>query len=379
MDVSKDNSIVMKRHIGVTGEGQKKEEQLPSGNDEPKQVENGDVRNDGDGESQTWFGLLPTKTRNEVPLIFREPHINTGFRQPYQPWYYYLLSVFQIHNESVNVLTHLIACLLMFQKVQKFTEAGYDLIGDPYMWPLIAGFIAGFLLYGCSSFAHCFQSKSEYYHYFCFMVDYSAIGVYGFGCALLHFHYSADEEFYYAAKSFFIPVATFMGFFTCFGNMHGKLTYTRPYPFTRKLWQIGSVAAMYAWLILPIVHRFFDCRFYQDERHCDRSINAHLRQVFFFLTSGIFYASDIPQKFFPGCFDIVGHSHQIFHVFIALCSLSKLDAIFLDIQDNYQYIIKRPQPTFLSSFSSLIIIISLEIAWVLYNKQKIMKKAAKEV
>ena len=64
--------------------------------------------------------LVPTRTSNEVPVLFREIYINRGFRAPYQCWRYYLLSFFQLHNESMNVWTHFIATFLMARKIFLF-------------------------------------------------------------------------------------------------------------------------------------------------------------------------------------------------------------------------------------------------------------------
>ncbi|KAJ6435586.1 hypothetical protein OIU84_000730 [Salix udensis] len=42
-----------------------------------------------------------------------------------------------------------------------------------------------------------------------------------------------------------------------------------------------------------------------------------------FYTAGVgFYITRIPERLKPGAFDIVGHSHQIFHVFVVLAALS---------------------------------------------------------
>ncbi|KAJ6296102.1 hypothetical protein OIU76_026890 [Salix suchowensis] len=42
-----------------------------------------------------------------------------------------------------------------------------------------------------------------------------------------------------------------------------------------------------------------------------------------FYTAGVgFYITRVPERLKPGAFDIVGHSHQIFHVFVVLAALS---------------------------------------------------------
>lgn len=35
----------------------------------------------------------------------------------------------------------------------------------------------------------------------------------------------------------------------------------------------------------------------------------------------VFYVARIPERWKPGAFDIVGHSHQIFHIFVVAAAL----------------------------------------------------------
>lgn len=39
------------------------------------------------------------------------------------------------------------------------------------------------------------------------------------------------------------------------------------------------------------------------------------------------YAARVPERFFPGRFDIMFHSHQIFHIFVVVAALIHLSNI----------------------------------------------------
>ncbi|KAJ1410317.1 AdipoR/hemeolysin-III-related [Sesbania bispinosa] len=41
-----------------------------------------------------------------------------------------------------------------------------------------------------------------------------------------------------------------------------------------------------------------------------------------YATGAVFYITRIPERWMPGAFDIAGHSHQIFHVFVVLGALA---------------------------------------------------------
>lgn len=56
----------------------------------------------------------------------------------------------------------------------------------------------------------------------------------------------------------------------------------------------------------------------------------------FYLVGTGFYVSRIPERFKPGWFDLAGHSHQIFHVFVVLGALAHYGAtlVFLEYRDH---------------------------------------------
>lgn len=315
--------------------------------------------------------LVSTKGKDEVPLLFREPHVEQGFRELHQPWLYYILSVFQLHNESMNVWTHLLALVLMASRLLFFWDQ-LDFVNDAYTWPLLAGLICGLALYACSSGAHCLQSKSELVHYTAFMVDYAGIGLYGLGSVILHLMYCSEDDFYFQVKDFFVPLGGVLAFAICYCCSVAKVIYCRPYPFRRKIWQIGPVCCIYVVLISPIAHRLQACFVYGQD--CNESIPYHIRQMCWFLASGLFFASDVPQRFFPGRCDHFFHSHQIFHICIMICTLQQWDGVFIDYQTRKEVIMNRQQPTLATAFGPVLIVILMEFLCILYFWIKIKHK-----
>ncbi len=57
----------------------------------------------------------------QVPLLFREANVLSGFRPLHHPWWYYVLSILHLHNESMNVWTHILAVTLMTVKLVRFS------------------------------------------------------------------------------------------------------------------------------------------------------------------------------------------------------------------------------------------------------------------
>lgn len=250
-----------------------------------------------------------------------------------------------------------------------------DYWNDPYSWPLLAGFLCGVALYCCSSGAHCMQSKSEIVHYTAFMVDYAGIGLYGLGSVIVHLDYCSQPNFYAFVDPYFVPLGAMIAFAICFCCTLAKVGYQRPYPFARKLWQMTPVLSIYLLLVSPILDRLFAC--YVHGVDCNDSIPFHIEQIIWFVLSGAFFASDIPQRFLPGKCDVFFHSHQLFHICIMMSTLRQMDAVYIDFLTRYDSVItKRPPPTFISAFGPVIAVVFSELVCILVYRQKVKKKLA---
>ncbi|ELT99105.1 hypothetical protein CAPTEDRAFT_142052 [Capitella teleta] len=318
--------------------------------------------------------FVPTRSKAQVPLLFREAYVDHGFRELHRPWWSYLLSVLQLHNESMNVWTHLVALVLMLKHLHTFNQH-LDFLTDPYSWPLLAGFVCGLLLYSFSSMAHCFHSKSELVHYLAFMVDYAGIGLYGLGSTIIHFYYCTELELHLFTQNFFVPVGCALAFLVFFCCSYAKVSYSRPYPFVRKVWQMVPVLGVYFHLSIPLVHRFILCL--TSSSACPPSIQHHAQQMVWFILSGIFYASDLPQRFHPGRFDHFFHSHQLFHICIMMSTSKQMDAVLLDYQMRLAAILAQPEPSLFSAFGPVAVVLAAQIISFCFFRSIVKRKLAK--
>lgn len=68
----------------------------------------------------------------------------------------------------------------------------------------------------------------------------------------------------------------------------------------------------------------------------------YLLHILFFLIAAIFNVSRFPEGYFPGKFDIIGSSHQLFHIAIALGIIIQsfiVEAALLDAIDRPGYVV----------------------------------------
>ncbi|KAH9303976.1 hypothetical protein KI387_008380 [Taxus chinensis] len=73
-----------------------------------------------------------------------------------------------------------------------------------------------------------------------------------------------------------------------------------------------------------------------NEPHCFVTLAYELAMAFFYAVGTFFYVSRIPERWKPGLFDIAGHSHQIFHLFVVAGAFAHYCAalIFLEWRDR---------------------------------------------
>lgn len=275
----------------------------------------------------------PTVSAGSVPSLFREPYILSGYRPTGQGWRCYLLSIFQWHNESLNVWTHLLAAPLLLLRcwalfaLASGSSAGQLPLLDISAVPLALYVFSSLTYLACSVAAHLLQSHSEQAHYSFFFLDYVGVAIYQYGCALGHYFYCAESEWRdtVGLGTIFLPGAGLLAWLSCACCCFAKAHYRRPYPLRRKVCQLIPTSLAYFLDISPVVHRLVT-----GDWERDTALPFHAGQVAFFLLSAFFFSCPFPECFLPGHCDIVGHGHQIFHFFLAMCTMCQLEALFRD-------------------------------------------------
>ncbi|XP_038673476.1 membrane progestin receptor beta [Scyliorhinus canicula] len=318
---------------------------------------------------------VPSTVRaTDVPKLFREPYIQSGYRLVEQDWRYYLLSLFQQHNESLNVWTHLLAALVLLVRFRAFLETTSP-IPTIYGLPLYFFVIACLTYLSCSVLAHLFQSKSELAHYSFYFLDYVGVGAYQYGSALAHYYYCTQPEWYQLVHHFFLPTAALLGWLSCMGCCFSKIHFQRPYPISRKVCQVAPAFLAYVLDISPIVHRIASC---WATGCTDNAIWYHSWQIVLFVIASGFFSSPVPEKYSPGRFDIVGHGHQIFHIFLSLCTLAQLEAVLIDYRNRREIFFTRgDKDTVYASCINFVLLILCSSFSALYLRGVIKRKLSK--
>lgn len=263
----------------------------------------------------------PTVPASNVPALFQEPYILSGYRPVQQDWRCYFLSLFQRHNESLNVWTHLLAMpVLLLRWWANAGVLGFTL--DAASLPLSLFLVSALTYLSLSVAAHLLQSHSEHAHYFFFFMDYVGVAAYQYGCSLSHYFYTSELAWRDSIGLFFLPGAAFFGWLSCAGCCFAKSRYERPYPLQRKICQLIPTSLAYLLDISPVAHHLLTTSWTQEA--------FHVLQIVSFLFAAFFFSCPVPERFFPGRCDFVGQGHQVFHLLLSLCTLFQLEALFHD-------------------------------------------------
>lgn len=238
-----------------------------------------------------------TLRAEEVDFVFREPFILTGYRLPNQPWRYYLASVLWLHNETLNVWTHAIGCVLVLARALLLVwQLGG--LGAPRAWPVL-GFALGCCVNNLlSSSAHLLHSRSPRHHYVLYILDYAGITFYSLANGVGAMYSCSHPAVFARMESFFLPAAVVLAWLSFLACVLARLRYKGHVEIERKLVMVSVFVALAAFISWPMVERYTDC--VRDEGCSLASLN-HITFVFvFFALDGVLYAAHAPERWWPG-------------------------------------------------------------------------------
>ncbi|XP_029982175.1 membrane progestin receptor beta-like [Sphaeramia orbicularis] len=290
---------------------------------------------------------LPATVRDvDVPPLFREPFILSGYRPVGLSRRFYVLSLFQMHNQTLSTWSPLLAaaCIttrfLLFTVLQGGGVLGVRLQGpegqgvsvDVSSTPLVLYLLSALTYLSCSGAAQLLQSESEDTHYLLSFLVYVSMAIYQYGAALALCLYSSDAAW---AQSMlgqvFLPLAFILAWSCCATCCFTKLHFRRLY-----LPQAISVGVAYLLDINPVVHRLSNCGLTGSP-----AVPLHVLQVVLFLLASFFSLFPVPECFCPGRFDVIGHSCQLSLLLRSLWTLVQQEALFSDFLWRRQALVRR--------------------------------------
>jgi len=83
-------------------------------------------------------------------------------------------------------------------------------------------------------------------------------------------------------------------------------------------------------IFVPVIHGLF--KFGWEELDNMMDLRSFFGLAGINLSGGVLYASRIPERWFPGRFDLLGHSHNLMHVFVIVGTVVRLNGLVLAVR-----------------------------------------------
>ncbi|XP_028778236.1 heptahelical transmembrane protein 1 [Neltuma alba] len=311
----------------------------------------------------------------ELPEYMKDNEYILHYYRANWPLKQALLSVFRWHNETLNVWTHLFGFLLflgltlanlmqpqvadllgLFTRSlsssadknvsQNFKDLflGTPLLIDlnhqaplklevqsselgPARWPFFVFLGGSMFCLLSSSTCHLFSCHSHTLNLFLLRIDYVGITVMIITSFFpqIYYVFLCDPHW----QIIYLGGITAMGLFTIITLLSPALTTNKYRAFRAMLF-----CSMGLFGIIPAIHATI-VNWGNPRRNITLAYEAAMG--LFYLTGTMFYVSRIPERWKPGWFDLAGHSHQIFHVFVVFGALAHYAATLklLDWRVNF--------------------------------------------
>lgn len=261
---------------------------------------------------------------NQVPKVYHEDSIISGYRHPRSSATDCILSLFQMTNETLNIWTHFLPTWYFLWKLVTVVlmQQGWQ---DSFTWPLQVYLLTCCIYPLASSCAHTFSTMSPRARHICFFFDYGALSFYSLGSAIVYSVYTFPDKWVNSSfHQWYIPIAitntiicTIMACYSRLGfpflqYNHDFVTRLPGIPKFSKFFRILAFAYPYLFDNIPLFYRVFLCT---GEGCTDNDTNIlHYKHIALAFLTGFLFATRLPERLAPGSFDYIGHSHQLFHV-----------------------------------------------------------------
>lgn len=164
----------------------------------------------------------------------------------------------------------------------------------------------------CSSLSHLFACHSKRFNFFFWRLDYAGISVM-IVCSFF-------APIYYAFSChplsciFYLTSITLIGILAIITLLSPALSSPCFRSFRASLFLAMGFSG-----VIPAAHSVI---LYYNNPQVLVALGYEIAMGILYAAGAVFYVSRIPERWKPGKFDIVGHSHQIFHVFVVAAALA---------------------------------------------------------
>lgn len=267
--------------------------------------------------------------KSEVPKHLQEKYIYTGYRL-YGNYYQCLYSLFKLHNETLNAWTMIIGSIISTYYLYYYiNNILFEL--KYYQIPFYSLWFSSIFHMPLSVGNHLFLCINKKVFKLWKKID--IIGIF-FVCVLQTLSFS----FYVFKNPFNTFYLTFFSFMLY--SVATIIVSNREYDngIEKVLHTTGIGIMIFIYLIPIIFNLYLDyfkyntiLEFIINSKFFYNSIIIILSLVF----GGFIYVKQIPEKYYPYTFDIIGNSHQIMHLTLIIAHIAEYKFLELVYKQNF--------------------------------------------
>ncbi|KAK6941703.1 AdipoR/hemolysin-III-related [Dillenia turbinata] len=315
-----------------------------------KRGKNRKKRKNESQKKKTRYGLL---SYHELPDHMKDNEFILNYYRVNWPLKHAFFSLFKWHNESLNAFNWICAVpglnrgefdasasssgsiwqihlgttrLIDLRQMasQKMVSALPHVVAE--RWPFFVFLGGSMFCLLSSSICHLFCCHSHHLNILLLRMDYVGIAVMIITSFFppIYYIFQCDPIW----QIIYLSGITAMGVFTIITLLSPALSSGKFRTFRALLF-----LAMGLFGLIPAIHAMV---VNWHEPRCPITLAYESAMALAYITGTMFYVSRIPERFKPGWFDLAGHSHQIFHVFVVIGALAHYCAalIFLEWRDH---------------------------------------------
>jgi len=256
---------------------------------------------------------LVLKTFADIPEYLKtNPHIISGYRVDYRKRDC-LRSVFRLHNETFNILTHLAGTLIFMNLICDSVSRLWN-EALQHTLVLVLYLVSALQCLVSSTVYHIFSAHSVCTFERLLSLDYSGITflIFGSQVPVVYYLFYHEPWLKWGYMSGLVAISWYSYYVS-----HAPDKQSEEYTMVR----VAAFAANALYASVCLVHVLAVKGFYREELY---DLVYFIALMYVFYGCGVFiYSNKIPERFKPGLFDIVLHSHQIWHCLVVAAALSQ--------------------------------------------------------
>ncbi|KAL2455849.1 Heptahelical transmembrane protein 2 [Abeliophyllum distichum] len=298
----------------------------------------------------------------ELPEYLKDNEFIRDYYRCEWPLYHVVLSLFSLHNETLNVWTHLLGFIIfvgltLMSLMEKMTlenvmpsflgegsnvwlnvktlnrsngsdslfsisyighipkpsilHANTDSDSLPtWPWFVFLGGAMSCLIF--SSISHLFACHSQRFYLFFWRLDYAGISLMIVGSFFAPIYYTFSNHPNW--RLVYLSSITLVGILAVITLLAPALSSGRFRGFRATLFLSMGFSG-----VIPAAHSVI---LHWDHPQILVALGYEIAMGLLYAVGAVFYVTRIPERWKPGTFDIVGHSHQIFHVLVVAAALA---------------------------------------------------------